>query len=97
MKPIETTITATTVRMRYADKSDAAAAMEWVDIQVKISDLQRSSGTPMGDTERLPVAEVRRAAAGSRFSGRLVIRGADLAICRRLQREHLGVEPVEGE
>ena len=28
MKPIETTITATTVRMRYADKSDAAAAME---------------------------------------------------------------------
>jgi hypothetical protein len=42
---VETTISAATIRMRFADQADAAKATEWIDYQVKLEDLKHASGT----------------------------------------------------
>jgi len=39
MTLIETVVTETTVRMRYADNADASKAMNWIDFQVPIDKL----------------------------------------------------------
>ncbi|MBJ7542335.1 hypothetical protein [Rhodomicrobium udaipurense] len=62
MKLIETTITGTSVRMRYADHEDAAKATQWVDFQVPISELHLPSETALGDPEPRSLALVRLAA-----------------------------------
>ncbi len=56
MKLIETTVSETTVRMRYADNADAAKATQWVDIQVPIAGLVRGSGTPLSDPSGLKLS-----------------------------------------
>lgn len=59
MKLIQTSLTATTVRMRYADDADAAKAQHWIDFQVPLSELKRLSETPLGDPELRALGEVR--------------------------------------
>jgi hypothetical protein len=51
MKLIETTITDKSVRMRYADNEDAAAASEWIDFQVPLAKLEHAEKTALGDPE----------------------------------------------
>ena len=62
MKIVETTISETSIRMRYADSSDPLKATEWIDFQLKLSELKRPSGTKLGEPEPLHLAELRRAA-----------------------------------
>jgi hypothetical protein len=64
MKLIETTVSATTVRMRYADDADSENPGEWLEFEVKLASLVNPSDTkqPLGDPELQFLAEVRRAA-----------------------------------
>jgi hypothetical protein len=59
MELLETNVTPTTVRMRYADNPDPAKAKVWLDFQVPVADLKRRSETELGDPERRLLAEVR--------------------------------------
>lgn len=62
MKLIETVVTETAVRMRYADRPQDATA--WIDFQVPLAELVHPAQTsvPLGDPERQLLAEVRLAA-----------------------------------
>ena len=62
MKLIETTISETTVRMRYADDADPAKATEWVDFQAKNQDLKLPNGTTLTKPEPHPFAALKLAA-----------------------------------
>jgi hypothetical protein len=64
MKLIETTVTETVVRMRYADDDDSAKAKKWIDFQVPLAALSdpRTPGHPLGDTDSRFLASVRLAA-----------------------------------
>jgi hypothetical protein len=60
MKLIKTTVSETTVRMRFADQSDAAEATQWVDFQVPLGDLRSPKGQEeLGDPETRYLAEIR--------------------------------------
>jgi len=62
MKLIETTVSGSALRMRYADDADATKASEWVDFQVRLSHMEREPGKTIADPELLFLAELRRAA-----------------------------------
>jgi hypothetical protein len=63
MKLIETIVSETSVRMRYADDADPAKAIEWVDFQVSLSELLSPNGqAKLGDPESRFLAEIRLAA-----------------------------------
>ncbi len=62
MKLIETTITESTVHMRYADNADATKAKHWIDFQVPLDKLTLPPERPLGDPELQFLAEVRLAA-----------------------------------
>jgi hypothetical protein len=53
MKLVETTITEAHVRMRLSDAEDRTKATEWIDIQIKRSDLKRASGTSVSNLDDL--------------------------------------------
>ena len=66
MKLLETTLTETTVRLRYADHSDPAKAVQWIDFQVSLEGLTlplpRGSEDLGDDPNTRILAEVRLAA-----------------------------------
>lgn len=64
MKLIETIVSETTVRMRYANNADPAKATQWFDFQFLTAELQTEAegNSPIGDPESRYVGEVRRAA-----------------------------------
>ena len=62
MKLVATTVSETSLRMRYADNADAQLSTEWIEFRLKISDLRRPSDTPIANPELLPLAELHRAA-----------------------------------
>jgi hypothetical protein len=64
MKLVETTVTATSVRMRFADDMDPAKATIWIDFQVPLSELRHPTNEQksLGDPELQFLAEVRLAA-----------------------------------
>jgi hypothetical protein len=53
MKLIETTVSDTTVRVRFADNADTAKATQWIDLQVPVADLKHGSRTPLPNPETL--------------------------------------------
>jgi hypothetical protein len=57
---IETTVSETTVRLRYAD--DANSPTEWLDFQVKNQALKMPSGTAMTDRDIHALGAVKLAA-----------------------------------
>jgi hypothetical protein len=59
LMPVETTISATAIHVRYADNADAAKATEWIDVQVKLSNLKLPSGTVVKDPESHLLAGLR--------------------------------------
>jgi hypothetical protein len=59
MKLIETVVTDSTVRMRYADNADPAKAKHWIDFQVPLAELRQVSETPLGDPESHYLSTVR--------------------------------------
>jgi hypothetical protein len=60
MKLIETIVSETSVRMRYADDADPAKATQWIDFQVPLSDLKSpDQHNPLGDIESRFLAELR--------------------------------------
>jgi hypothetical protein len=64
-KLVETTISETTVRLRYANENEAAKSTEWIDIQVPLAELlvpHTHQPTKIGNPEPYFVAEVRLAA-----------------------------------
>jgi hypothetical protein len=64
MKLIQTTISETTVRLRYADNEDAAKATQWMDFQFPLSDLRNPEDPtrPLGHPRVRFLAEVERSA-----------------------------------
>lgn len=62
LAPVETTVSATAVHVRYADHADASKATEWIDVKVKLSDLKLLSGTKVANPETHPLAGLRLAA-----------------------------------
>jgi hypothetical protein len=62
VKLIQTTISETSISMRYADDADTAMAQEWIEFKVKISELRSESGTPIFDTRSPPLGGLQRAA-----------------------------------
>ena len=66
MQLIETTVTATAVRMRYANSPDPTKATEWLDFQVPMDGLMiplHQREEPLGDQPDIRLlAEVRLAA-----------------------------------
>lgn len=62
MKLVQTMLTETAVRMRYADHADPAQAKEWIDFQWKLADLKDHGNRSLGDPELLYLAELHRAA-----------------------------------
>jgi hypothetical protein len=65
MKLIETIVTTTSVRMRYADNADAAKASQWVDFQVPLADLKHPENQLEMNPEKLEsqlLAEIHQAA-----------------------------------
>lgn len=62
MKLVETSVTETAVRMRFADTPDAAKAKAWVDFQVPMAELTVLSGSPLGDPNTRRFSLVRLAA-----------------------------------
>jgi hypothetical protein len=59
LTPVETTVSATAIRVRYADHADASKATEWIDVQVKLSDLKLLSGTKITNPDTHPLAGLR--------------------------------------
>jgi hypothetical protein len=60
MHLVETIVSETTVRLRYADHVDPAKATEWLDFQVPTADLKSpDQHNPLGDIESRYLAEVR--------------------------------------
>jgi hypothetical protein len=53
MKLIETTVSETTVRMRYADNADPAKASQWIDFQVPLAELAEGTGARKTHLDRL--------------------------------------------
>lgn len=53
MKRVETKISETSIRLRYADNADPMKASEWMDFQFSIADLHRpnTGGTALGHLE----------------------------------------------
>ncbi len=51
MKLVETIISETTVKMRYANHEDASEAKHWIDFQVPLHELKQVSDTALGDPE----------------------------------------------
>lgn len=67
MNVVETTIAATTIRMRLADHADPMKAQEWIDFQVPLGPLQfltpsTGIGSPLGPPEKRNLATIREAA-----------------------------------
>ena len=62
MTLIETVVTETTVRMRYADNADASKAMNWIDFQVPIDKPTLPPERELDDPELQFLAEIRQAA-----------------------------------
>ncbi len=62
MQPILTTVSGSGVHFRLADHADAMKATEWIDIQVKRSDLKHGSGTLIPELELQFLAELQVAA-----------------------------------
>jgi hypothetical protein len=64
MHLIETMISETAVRMRYADQPEPARATEWVDFQVKLADLMvpTDPGELLENPESHYLATIRLAA-----------------------------------
>jgi hypothetical protein len=61
-KIVETTLTASAVRMRLANDADPAKADEWVDLVIPIDRLRRGSGEPIrssADLESLDLATIQ--------------------------------------
>jgi hypothetical protein len=63
LKLIETTISPTAVRLRYADNSDPTKATQWMDIQAPIAELMepRREQAKLGEAELQYLAELHRA------------------------------------
>jgi hypothetical protein len=59
MKLIETVISETSIRLRYADETDPTKAVEWVDVQFALSGLKNPEDAK---PELQYVAELQRAA-----------------------------------
>jgi len=60
MKLIETKISETSIRMRYADDADPVKASQWIDFQIPIADLEGpDKQNPLGDIECRYLAELR--------------------------------------
>lgn len=62
MKLVETIISETTVKMRYANHEDASEAKHWIDFQVPLHELKQVSDTALGDPEPHFLSTVRLAA-----------------------------------
>ena len=63
-KLVETSISESAIRLRYADHSDPAQATEWIDLQVKLAPLLDPSDKkqPLGPPERHFLGGVQLAA-----------------------------------
>jgi hypothetical protein len=62
MKHVETRISETTVRMRYADDPDPVKVTHWLDFRVALNDLQvpdQNGMHALGDLERRYLASIR--------------------------------------
>jgi len=63
IKLVETAIRPTTIRLRYADADDPAAATEWIDLHFAAKDLKNpKSGNPLGNLEPRYLLEIQAAA-----------------------------------
>jgi hypothetical protein len=62
MKLIETTVSGSSVWMRFADNADAARAAQWIDFQVPLAALKHGSGTDLPDPVELMLAATQVAA-----------------------------------
>jgi hypothetical protein len=63
MTLIETIVSETSIRMRYADHEDPVRATQWLDFKVLIADLKSpDQHNLLGDPETRFLAEVRLAA-----------------------------------
>jgi hypothetical protein len=59
IKLVETAIRPTTIRLRYADADDPAAATEWIDLHFAAKDLKHpKSGNPLGNLEPRYLLEI---------------------------------------
>lgn len=83
MKLIETSVTATSVRMRFADQVDPAKATRWLDFQVPLDGLLHANNQvqlKIDDLDLQLLGEVRRAAL-------LAARGIIGAESRRIEAQ----------
>ena len=61
MKLIETSVSETSIRLRYADETDPAKAAEWIDMQFALSSLPDRNLNTEQPTELQYLAELQRA------------------------------------
>jgi hypothetical protein len=63
IKLVETAIRPTTIRLRYADADDPAAATEWIDLHFDAKDLKHpKTGNPLGSLGPRYLLEIQAAA-----------------------------------
>ena len=65
MQLIETTVTETSVLMRFADNADRSQATEWIDFAVPVAGLTlqgQNGDIPLGDIQMRHLASIRLAA-----------------------------------
>ena len=60
MNIVETKISETSVRLRYADNADPAKATQWMDFQFPLGDLLNSEKKPFADLQLEFLVEVQR-------------------------------------
>jgi hypothetical protein len=83
MKLIETTISETTVRMRFADNPDPAQAKEALEFAVPLATLRLDEANLLGDPTRRTLGATQRAAL---YRVQVALGEAEQAISKTLGR-----------
>jgi hypothetical protein len=60
MKLVETAVTESAVRIRFADDADRLRAQSWIECQIQRSDLKHLNGTPVQNLESLSFPMVQQ-------------------------------------